>query len=286
MNSNIDLALLDSLNEQDSLILSGTDATDPFTDNFPAPAALDPLDPSLLSWPLSIDLDATHSNVTDSSGSVADGLTAATAEPPAPAPSTRVPAAAKKEEPMPIFTFANASPPPPLSLAASLAAPVASPAPAAPMAHPPTARPRAASSQSLHPQRVCVKMEPATAHSGEVAPPNPASPTPSSGGTHSETHSANTRPREPVTEAERQKEKLAQRKQRNKESARRYREKQVARRRQLENFTRSLAEQNRELEALHDRLLALACDRRLRVVAPASASQRFAQHHPVAPPLQ
>lgn len=67
-----------------------------------------------------------------------------------------------------------------------------------------------------------------------------------------------------VSAADKAKEKLAQRKLRNKESARRYREKQVARRRQLENFTRTLAEQNRELEALHDRLLALTCQRRMR----------------------
>lgn len=57
------------------------------------------------------------------------------------------------------------------------------------------------------------------------------------------------------------KDKLAQRKQRNKESARRYREKQVARRRHLENYTRTLCEQNRELESLHDRLLSLTCER-------------------------
>lgn len=57
--------------------------------------------------------------------------------------------------------------------------------------------------------------------------------------------------------------KLAQRKQRNKESARRYREKQVARRRHLENYTRTLCEQNRELESLHDRLLRLTCERSL-----------------------
>lgn len=67
-----------------------------------------------------------------------------------------------------------------------------------------------------------------------------------------------------MSAADKAKEKLAQRKLRNKESARRYREKQVARRRQLENFTRTLAEQNRELEALHDRLLALTCQRRMR----------------------
>lgn len=60
------------------------------------------------------------------------------------------------------------------------------------------------------------------------------------------------------------KDKLAKRKLRNKESARRYREKQVARRRQLENYTRSLTEQNRELENLHDRLLTLTCERRMR----------------------
>lgn len=55
------------------------------------------------------------------------------------------------------------------------------------------------------------------------------------------------------------KDKLAQRKQRNKESARRYREKQVARKRQLEFYTKTLTEQNRELESLHDRLLTLTC---------------------------
>lgn len=55
------------------------------------------------------------------------------------------------------------------------------------------------------------------------------------------------------------KDKLAQRKQRNKESARRYREKQVARKRQLEFYTKTLTEQNRELETLHDRLLTLTC---------------------------
>lgn len=55
--------------------------------------------------------------------------------------------------------------------------------------------------------------------------------------------------------------KLAQRKLRNKESARRYREKQVARRRQLENYTRTLTEQNRELELLHERLIRLTCER-------------------------
>lgn len=65
-------------------------------------------------------------------------------------------------------------------------------------------------------------------------------------------------------EVRRVKDKLAQRKLRNKESARRYREKQVARRRQLENYTRTLTEQNRELESLHDRLLTLTCERRMR----------------------
>ncbi len=88
----------------------------------------------------------------------------------------------------------------------------------------------------------------------------------------SSSRSESVRQRQPVakqpgssstTEQDKAKEKLAQRKLRNKESARRYREKQVARRRQLENFTRTLAEQNRELEALHDRLLALTCERRL-----------------------
>lgn len=53
--------------------------------------------------------------------------------------------------------------------------------------------------------------------------------------------------------------KTTQRKLRNKESARRYREKQVAKRRQLENFTRSLADQNQQLELLHDKLLSLTC---------------------------
>lgn len=57
------------------------------------------------------------------------------------------------------------------------------------------------------------------------------------------------------------KDKSVQRKLRNKESARRYREKQVAKRRQLEDYTRSLAEQNRELESLHQRLLSLTCER-------------------------
>jgi hypothetical protein len=51
--------------------------------------------------------------------------------------------------------------------------------------------------------------------------------------------------------------KSTQRKLRNKESARRYREKQVAKRRQLEDYTRSLAEQNRELESLHEKLLSM-----------------------------
>lgn len=53
--------------------------------------------------------------------------------------------------------------------------------------------------------------------------------------------------------------KTTQRKLRNKESARRYREKQVAKRRQLENFTRNLADQNQQLEVLHDKLLSLTC---------------------------
>lgn len=66
------------------------------------------------------------------------------------------------------------------------------------------------------------------------------------------------------TDVNKVKDKLAKRKLRNKESARRYREKQVARRRQLENYTRSLTEQNRELENLHDRLLTLTCERRMR----------------------
>jgi Basic region leucine zipper len=57
--------------------------------------------------------------------------------------------------------------------------------------------------------------------------------------------------------------KSTQRKLRNKESARRYREKQVAKRRQLEEYTRSLAEQNRELESLHEKLLTLTCDAHL-----------------------
>lgn len=55
------------------------------------------------------------------------------------------------------------------------------------------------------------------------------------------------------------KDKTVQRKLRNKESARRYREKQVAKRRQLENYTRSLADQNQQLEALHEKLLSLSC---------------------------
>lgn len=66
-------------------------------------------------------------------------------------------------------------------------------------------------------------------------------------------------------DTERAKEKLAQRKLRNKESARRYREKQVARRRHLEHYTRTLTEQNRELECLHDRLLSLTCERSIHV---------------------
>jgi hypothetical protein len=57
--------------------------------------------------------------------------------------------------------------------------------------------------------------------------------------------------------------KSTQRKLRNKESARRYREKQVAKRRQLEDYTRNLVEQNRELESLHERLLTLTCDAQL-----------------------
>jgi hypothetical protein len=57
--------------------------------------------------------------------------------------------------------------------------------------------------------------------------------------------------------------KSTQRKLRNKESARRYREKQVSKRRQLEEYTRSLAEQNRELESLHEKLLTLTCDAHL-----------------------
>lgn len=68
-----------------------------------------------------------------------------------------------------------------------------------------------------------------------------------------------------MEEANRVKDKLAQRKLRNKESARRYREKQVARRRQLENYTRTLTEQNRELESLHDKLLTLTCERSMRL---------------------
>lgn len=68
--------------------------------------------------------------------------------------------------------------------------------------------------------------------------------------------------KEPLSPDARNKDKLAQRKLRNKESARRYREKQVARRRQLENYTRSLTEQNRELEIIHDKLLRLTCERR------------------------
>jgi hypothetical protein len=59
--------------------------------------------------------------------------------------------------------------------------------------------------------------------------------------------------------AGRPRDKTTQRKLRNKESARRYREKQVAKRRQLENFTRSLADQNQQLELLHDKLLSLTC---------------------------
>lgn len=66
-------------------------------------------------------------------------------------------------------------------------------------------------------------------------------------------------------ESKRIKDKMAQRKLRNKESARRYREKQMARRRQLEDYTKTLTAQNRELESLHDRLLRLTCERRMRV---------------------
>lgn len=94
-----------------------------------------------------------------------------------------------------------------------------------------------------------------------------------------ENRPSNTKPRKPrrgtgknvkkepmsTSPDQRNKEKLAQRKLRNKESARRYREKQVARRKQLENYTRTLSEQNRELELLHQRLLTLTCDRRLRM---------------------
>lgn len=277
MNANIDLSLLDPLNEQDTLILSSTDATDPFTDNFPAAADIDPLDPQLLSWPLNLDLNATHSHVTDSDASVAEGLAAVNRE-----AAVHTAPVKKEVEAIELFDFTH-PPPPPLALTASLAAPAMQPVAAPTPAPPPMARPRVSSPQA---KRVCAKMEPATALSGEEAPVKPASPAPSSSGADSESQSANTH-REPLSEADRQKEKLAQRKQRNKESARRYREKQVARRRQLENFTRTLAEQNRELEALHDRLLALACDRRLRTVAPPSGPpQRFAQHHPVAPPLQ
>ncbi|CAN8073083.1 unnamed protein product [Agarophyton chilense] len=73
-----------------------------------------------------------------------------------------------------------------------------------------------------------------------------------------------------VSAEQRSKDKLAQRKLRNKESARRYREKQVARRRQLENYTRTLSEQNRELEVLHHKLLTLTCQRSMRSGAPLS----------------
>lgn len=66
-----------------------------------------------------------------------------------------------------------------------------------------------------------------------------------------------------VSPEQRNKDKLAQRKLRNKESARRYREKQVARRKQLENYTRTLTEQNRELEILHQKLLRMTCERGL-----------------------
>jgi hypothetical protein len=58
---------------------------------------------------------------------------------------------------------------------------------------------------------------------------------------------------------EKPRDKTTQRKLRNKESARRYREKQVAKRRQLEKFTRNLADQNQQLEMLHDKLLSLTC---------------------------
>jgi len=90
------------------------------------------------------------------------------------------------------------------------------------------------------------------------------------------TNSNNSNSNSNSSAAEKAKEKLAQRKLRNKESARRYREKQGARRRQLENFTRTLAEQNRELEALHDRLLALTCQRRMRTSQTQMAQQNMA----------
>lgn len=69
------------------------------------------------------------------------------------------------------------------------------------------------------------------------------------------------------------KDKLAQRKLRNKESARRYREKQVARRRHLEHYTKTLSEQNRELETLHDRLLTLTCSPTVNQQPPAQSGQ-------------
>lgn len=169
--------------------------TDPFTDDFPTPtaansAALDSLDPSLMSWPL-LDLEASnHSNVTDSSARTAN----------------------TKNEPPRTTTTAN------------------------------DARSSSSRSESV---------------------PAAATATTSTSTTRQPKHNGVAGVASAV-EQDRAKEKLAQRKLRNKESARRYREKQVARRRQLENFTRTLAEQNRELEALHDRLLALTCERRLR----------------------
>lgn len=81
------------------------------------------------------------------------------------------------------------------------------------------------------------------------------------------------KPRPKDADAARAKDKLAQRKLRNKESARRYREKQVARRRHLEHYTRSLADQNRELESLHDRLLSLTCEQSM-AMAPHDAADR------------
>lgn len=123
----------------------------------------------------------------------------------------------------------------------------------------------AAASMPMH-----VMRSPVTAHSADVLVRVSS--------TDSESKSANS-PAPPMSPADKQKEKLAQRKLRNKESARRYREKQVARRRQLENFTRTLAEQNRELEALHDRLLALTCERRqMRAGNNAAAAAAAASH--------
>lgn len=269
MNDELDLSMLDGLGADDAeLVLTESNAPDPFGDALDDAFGLGPG----LPWPVGLELGAsTHSAVTeltDESASPAKRTPAPKREP------ATAPVSAKQElELFPFAAAASAPPPPHAALPQNENAPGRvnqSDAPARPS--PAKAR-RPAPSRPLPGPAV-------TAMSADALLSPPADGT-SSG------DSASTSARGAQSPSARAKEKLAQRKLRNKESARRYREKQVARRRQLESFTRTLAEQNRELEALHARLLALTCDNRAapRQHAHAPAAYGVPARAPVAAPL-